>query len=247
MQARGRALRGLGVISASFMIAAATPARASVVVTNWQLGVILDNSADGNFELQGFTAVQNPFMDSHIAMPVPTSFAQAAYVFAWSEYDASFQANISNQASDVPTTSSLHSRTSGFIFVRPSLDSVLSVHASYSYGLPPDSFLAQSTVVVRDATTNTSIWTDSRSANSFAGNHVAGSFVSSNGNIALIGGHTYALQYDYRLSALGGGTAGIGTGVGGIQWTLNAVPEVSSLCMLVSSIPVLLRRRRFLV
>lgn len=225
------------------MLAAAPLAAHGVTVSSWELATILDAPGDNGGESHGFTTVQNPFVDSHIAMPVPTSFSQAAYNFIWTELNASFQTSISHQAHDVPSPGSLYGRTSGFIFVQPSIDSVLSVQSSYTYALPADSFLAQQTVLVRDMSTNMSIWSDSRAANSFGGNPVSGTLAVTNGAIQLIGGRKYLLSYDYRLQALSGDTDSTGTGTGGILWTLNPVPEIGSLFMLVFSIPLVLRRR----
>ena len=232
------------VISAICILAYAHRSAGAVIVSSSELATILDAPGGNDGESHGFTTVQNPFVDSHIAMPVPTSFAQAAYNFVWTELNASFQTSISHQAHDVPSPTSLYCRASGFIFVQPSLDSVLSIQSSYTYALPADSFLAQQTILVRDMSTNMSIWSDSRAANSFGGNPVTGTFAVTNGSIQLMGGRTYLLNYDYRLQALSGGTDSTGTGTGGILWTLNPVPEPASLSTLAYSIPLLRRRRR---
>lgn len=223
---------------------AAQPSVGAVIVSSWELGNVADNSSDPPFDFRAHTAVQNPFLHSHVSNAIPSSFAEAAYNFIWTDLNASFQSSVSHQAHDVPSTASILCRSSEFIFVQPSFDSVLSVEGNYAYALPPDSFLAQFTVIVRDMNTNISIWSQSQSANSFGGNPVLGELNAANESIPLIGGHTYRLHYDYRLHALGGGTDSIGTGTGGISWTLNPVPEPNPLFMLVCSIPLLLRRRR---
>jgi hypothetical protein len=232
-------------VSVICVLAAAPPSAKAVIVSSWELGNVADNSSDPPFDFRAHTVVQNPLLHSHISTAVPSSFAQAAYDFIWSELNASFQTTVSHQAHDVPSSSSLLCQTTGFIFVQPSFDSVLSVQGSYTYALPPESFITRFTVIVRDMNTNISIWSDSRVANSFGGNPVSGTFAIANEAIPLIGGHTYRLHYSYRLDALGGGTNSTGTGNGGILWTINPVPEVDSLSLLTCSIPLLFLRRRF--
>jgi hypothetical protein len=233
--------KNLFLIAALVVGAAGPSVRADFIIPQWRLGVSVYDSSSGEDDTSIFATVQNPFQDSHSAT-AGISTAETTYDFAWSADFGSFLIDAAHEAEDVDP-GFLLVRSSGFIWVAPSIDLSLEISAAYSYYLPPHMMMAELKVVVFDEDTSERLFYSLQRDNSFDGYPVSGTFTV-DGNATLPAGHTTFLYYRMSIVSFSSQPPGLlATGTGSVSFTLQPVPEPSTLALLAPLVLIVPRRR----
>jgi hypothetical protein len=235
---------GFGLLVVFAFFGMAQPVRGEAfTITEWALGTtVYDSSIGGPEGLDSDynNVVENPFQHTQFAS-VGISTAETTYDFAWSADFGGFLIDAAHEAEDIDT-GTLYSRSSGYIWVAPSIDLSLEIAAAYSYYLPPGMMLARLEIFASDVDTSENLFYAREQDNSFDGYPVSGTFTI-DGNATLPAGHTIVLHYEMIIQSFSGQTGLLGTGTGSVSFTLQPVPEPSTLALLATFILIVPRRR----
>jgi hypothetical protein len=202
-------------------------------VENWDLAsVVIDpiTSVGDSFQI-----VENPFVESH-SVSIGLSTASASYDFSWSDAGGNFQIDGSQRAHD-SSNGFLRSDSTGHVIFGASQDLLFTVDAEYSYNLPTGSLAAALIVAVVDNVTF-----DELLAHSFLETFPGTGVFEVHDQIDLPAGREYRVFYHMRIDAFEN-TGAIGTGDGFVHFTLQSVPEPTTLGFGLLGSVILLRRR----
>ncbi len=217
-----------------------TPVNVSgaLIVDSWELITFARRTNPTQTGGAVFENVINPFQASHGGM-VGNSHSAAAYDFFWTGDEASFGVSVNHHLEQLNGETS----TSGRIFIRPAVDSVISILAAWQYAWPGQA-LGSTHLSARVG--------DSENGDLMAeviahGGNVGlgpphGTFDLADDGI-LHAGRLYGLFYTAIVLHIDPTPPGtFGTGAGHLNFTIAPVPEPAALAMWV--LPILLIRRR---
>jgi len=212
-----------------------------VSIDSWDIGSVITGSGIGS-DADGTGAVENPFHRvDHAELPSPggaTSTADAEYFASWdSEGFFSFLVNGQHTAAGNPQM--LVTRSSGTIYITPSLNSILSIDILYDYSLGSGMREARVKGAVADSeglVYNAEVIRNTLSSPS------AGQITVDSPPIPLNAGTQYALVYLLRLMSFSGSASSLSQGEGFIRLELVPIPEPHTLALLALAGPLLLRK-----
>lgn len=212
-----------------------------IAVSYWSLDTTVIRSTPQGVQTDGafFDQVQNPFVGSHFAT-IGLSTASSAYDFAWNDAGGSFRINVAHRAED-NSGSLIQSSSSGSIGFSTTRDLLLTVDAPYSYDMPAYGMDANMSIGVSDRPPTQHYFIGSAYQDTFLQSPLSGTLLVQ-GQSILPGGQTYNLSYLIRLNTRG--TSGLfANGSGYFHFTLQEVPEPSTLALLLPAALTLRRRR----
>ncbi len=214
----------------------ATSARADLSVPTRVLSTGVGPVGDG---IGGFfDVVENPFSATHYFEYGPSagSTAFTTYDFAWSNSGGDFRIDASHQAED-SSNGFLSSISNGDIIFTSSQPLLITVDAEYTYDLPTGSLAAALVVAVGEVGTHEEFMAHSF-LETFPG---AGTFEVHDQTI-LPAGREYLFSYRMNIHAFES-TGVIGRGDGFAHFTLQTIPEPSTLGLVILAAAISLRRR----
>ena len=210
----------------------ASPSTADLVVESWLIGTTVSDSV--NSHSIGHDSVTNPFQATHTAQR-GLSTASVNYDFARTGDEASFGVSVDHHLEQLQGSTS----SSGRIFIRPAVDSIISISAAWQYAWPGQA-LGSTHLSARVG--------DSENGDLMAeviahGGNVGlgpphGTFDLADDGI-LHAGRLYGLFYTVRILHIDPTPPGtFGFGEGSIHFTITPVPEPATLALLVLSISI---------
>ncbi len=211
-------------------------ASAGLVQEPWDVICVVSNASTQSSRT--FIRNENPFQNSHTAT-LGNSSCSAAYDFSWTGDEASFGVTVNHHLEQLQG----ETISSGRIFIRPAVDSVISISAAWQYAWPGQA-LGSTHLSARVG--------DSENGDLMAeviahGGNVGlgpphGTFDLTDDGI-LQAGRLYGLFYTVRVLHIDPTPPGTyGTGAGHLNFTITPVPEPAALAMWV--LPILLIRHR---
>jgi hypothetical protein len=213
----------------------ATPASAALFSINaWGMEstvLNLPNLASDYSDL-----VQNPFVGEHHALLGPSG-AHSYFDFSWTPDTASFLIAASHVAFD--GNGGTRSLSSGNIYITPTVDMLLTATGTYAYDLPGWDMQVAYGLVVFDGQFHER-FVQTYGDDTFIDGPTNASFTLDT-QFVLPAGETSVLSYRFRLDAFDS-TSLLATGSGDIQFTLQPIPEPSTVVLVFST--TLLSRRR---
>lgn len=210
---------------------------AGLIVESWGLLVAVANETTQDYDI--FESVQSPFVQSHSAA-LGSSSVSTSYDFAWSETGGTFLIQGNQQAED-NTTLHLRSLSDGQIDVFSSVDLLFTAEGSYTYDLPGGAMAVTYGLGLLDAQTGQPYFAQGGSDDSFLNGSASGTFVIDGQGILPAGRPAY-IRYFMVLDTYDS-TGLFATGSGYFHFTLQQVPEPSTLGLAILGTAFLLRRR----
>jgi len=208
-------------------------------IDEWSFASGVYDGATGEHDFQGFITVQNPFQASHSAV-VGGSTATTTYDFAWAEQFGSLLIQASHETEGVES-GDMESFSSGFIWITPSEDILLTIDAAYSYDLPDDPMTARLETFVTNADSPVSLFDELVGYDTGLGVPASGT-LTINGDVILPAGETWVFGYSMEIDTFSGTGSAVGTSSGHISLTITPEPTTASLLALGAF--MLLRRGR---
>jgi len=226
------------------LLVGTSTAHGGFVVSSWFLASQVEDLSVGQNQHQYFFDVQTPLALT-LSAEIPTALAISDYEFAWSGSEGSFNSSAVHVATDVQA-SGAYATSGGQLHISATQDMLVSATGFYNYALPPDEFFSRLEANITRQIPYELFWGDDPTADSFGGNFVSGTLHVDTppGGVFLPAGDTYVLSYTMLLFTLGGGTNAIGAGNGGIHWTLQVVPECTTVPLLLPALAFVTRRKR---
>lgn len=205
-------------------------------VSYWALSTGVGPVGDG---VGGFIdVVANPFSETQYFEygPFPGPFAYTAYDFAWSDTEGDFLIQGSHHAED-SSSGFFRSISNGDIIFTSTQPLLFTVDAEYSYRLPSSSFSAAFVVAVVEVGTHEEFM-----AHSFLETFPGAGTFEVHDQVLLPAGREYLFLYRMNIDAFDN-TGAIGAGDGFVHFTLESVPEPTTLGLALLGSALLLRRR----
>ena len=222
-----------------------SPLEADIVLSNWSLETgVQDSSGDTIVQdVAFFNIVQSPFQDSHSAA-VGASSAATSYDFAFSGNTGSFLIDAVHNCRIVTTERPLCG-SSGWFFLTPTTDLLVTFDGSYTYDLQGDPMYALMDVLVLDVTSSPAqgiFAAGEQATTNLQGPHAG--VIRVFGEATLPANRIYRIFYNMRVNAtslsLPPGVAATGSG----HLSMQISPEPSSLLLLGCGALLLSRRAR---
>ena len=233
MLVAGRIMRCWKFRLAVFMLVGglhASPSTADLVVESWLIGTTVSDSV--NSHSIGHDSVTNPFQATHTAQR-GLSTASVNYDFARTGDEASFGVSVNHHLEQLDGFTS----SSGQIYIRPSVDSIITLEGAWQYAWPSAAIgtTSYSMTVTDDEGIIARFFT-------FGGNFGLdppfGSFNDYDTGL-LRAGVAYLLTYTARVHHFDPTPPGTyGHGEGSLNFTITPVPEPATLALLVLSISI---------
>ena len=231
---------GLIFLSGFALQGAPTIAQAAdFTVEDWLLLTAVNNNSTGEFDLDGTNQVQNPLHTTFFAS-LPPSITETMVDISWSDSFGSFLIQAAHQAEH---DGSLISATESRIFISPTIDLEVTVHAEYQYNLPAIFMGSELNVSFSDSKTFETIFFEELVDDTNLG-PTSGTFTI-DGSFTMPAGRTWLMFSLMETTSFSGSSANIATADGNIAITLQTVPEPATLSLLtIGSLLLLLHRRR---
>lgn len=226
--------RSVFIVLAVIAYAQAGAQANSFEITSWSLGAGIVDSTGG--VSAGSETVENPF-DAQDWVQRGASSARTDYDFAWHASFGQFLVEASHVAFD--GNGGTRSASVGSIHITPSVDLLLTATGSYDYDLPGSAMQVSHGIDVYDDNTQIAAW--GAFDHTFLNGPTSDTFNWSNQTV-LPAGHQIQILYGTYLDAFGS-SGFLASGEGFIHFTLQPVPEPSTLLPLALG-ALMLRRRR---
>ena len=204
----------------------------ALIVDSWELITFARRTSPTQTGGAVFEDVINPFHASHGGM-VGNSSSTASYDFAWTGNEASFGVSVDHHLEQLDGFTS----SSGQIYIRPSVDSIITLEGAWQYAWPSAAIgtTSYSMTVTDDEGIIARFFT-------FGGNFGLdppfGSFNDYDTGL-LRAGVAYLLTYTARVHHFDPTPPGTyGHGEGSLNFTITPVPEPATLALLVLSISI---------
>ena len=211
---------------------------ASLVISEWNLATRAYDPGNSIFNSTLILTVDNPLQASHTAS-IGNSSSTASYDFSWTGNEASFGVSVNHHLEQLDGFTS----SSGQIYIRPSVDSIITLEGAWQYAWPSAAIgtTSYSMTVTDDEGIIARFFT-------FGGNFGLdppfGSFNDYDTGL-LRAGVAYLLTYTARVHHFDPTPPGTyGHGEGSLNFTITPVPEPATLALLVLSISIFKPRRR---
>ncbi len=214
----------------------ALEADGSLAVQSWSVGTLVSDSVGQ--QGAGFSTVANPFQNSHTASYLQ-SYATASYDFSWTGDEASFGVTVNHHLEQLQG----ETITSGRIFIRPSVDSFITLEGMWQYAWP-SAVIGNTSLSLRvwDLETETILARATANGGNVGIGPPFGSFDLFD-SASIVAGRDYMLSYTASILHINPTPLGtFGRGEGSLNFTITPVPEPAALAMWV--LPILLIRRR---
>mgnify|MGYP001351145786 CR=1 FL=1 len=214
----------------AFGVMPSQAASAGLVEDPWRIVCLVSNASTQSSRT--FIRNENPFENSHTAT-LGNSSSTASYDFSWTGNEASFGVSVDHHLEQLDGFTS----SSGQIYIRPSVDSIITLEGAWQYAWPSAAIgtTSYSMTVTDDEGIIARFFT-------FGGNFGLdppfGSFNDYDTGL-LRAGVAYLLTYTARVHHFDPTPPGTyGHGEGSLNFTITPVPEPATLALLVLSISI---------
>jgi len=235
--------RAILIAGVLFVCAPSAANGAALTFDDWVLGVLVSTTSPDAHEARTFGLRPSPFLDAH-QTAAPPSTSSATYDIEYSQTFGEFLIETSLNALAGPFGTSVDTEASGSIFFAADAPIAITIDAAFNYDLPPASMFAGLSFAIVDLDNpHPVLFGVSDGDVSWTGEGASGTLTLADG-VVLPADRPYLLMYHMRVSTSGGPITAFGTGDGYMDFTLDVVPEPSTVLLLLCALPLFRHRRR---
>ena len=210
-------------------------------IDEWFLGTVVRDFTSGASDGEVSGIVQNGFMESHFASLPPNglTFAETSFGFSWT--DRGFGDFLIQASHAAENLDNLRTQSSGNIIFTTTVDLRMDIDASYTYDVGDKMVRLNFNIIQQDPVEI--LFAASERGGAAVFEPPAGTLTIQQDDLLVPAGHTYAINYLIDIITFGDPPDTIGTGSGFIHFSIEPVPEPSTLFLVAVGSLGLSRRR----